>query len=302
MSMRSAHWTYAIDPGIRGAWEVAFSRRESMRAQLFSVRTSDRASEELFGVGALGIDAWDNYENAGAVSVADFDQNYKKTFTHSEKVLKIHVERKLYDDNLFSQIFSMGERVGDSMGLKRETDAASVFNNGFNDTFAGADAVGLCSTAHPYGPHKSGTTQSNEGTYSLTKANVATVREAMMAFTDDTGSKVGVTPNALLVPPGLEDEALVIAGSVLDPTSGNNAINPQSGRFQVLTWHYLTDSNAWFMLDTNLMKQCLIWYDRIAPYIKYQGLKDEVVAEWIAYMRYSYGWTDWKWIYGNNPS
>lgn len=302
MPLTSAHWTYAIDPGIRGAWDLARSRREQLRTQLFNVMSSDRAYEEMFGVGALGIDAWDNYENAGAVSTADFDQNYKVTFTHVEKVLKLHVERKLYDDNQFPQIFNMAAKIGDSMGLKREVDAASVFNNAFTDTYAGADAVGLCSTAHPYSPHKSGSTQSNEGTYALTKDNVATVREAMMAFTDDTGNKVGVIPNALIVPPGLEDEALVIVGSQLDPNSGNNAINPQSGRFQVYTWHYLTDSNAWFMVDTALMKQCLYWFDRVAPYIKYQGLKDEVVAEWIAYQRYSYGWTDWKFIYGNNPS
>lgn len=302
MSMRSSHWTYAIDPGIRGAWEVAASRRELLRTVLFNVTTSDRASEELFGVGAIGIDAWDNYEASGAVSIAEFDQNYKKTFTHEEKLIKVHVERKLYDDNQFPQIFNMAARIGDSMGLKRESDAASVFNNAFSDTYAGADAVGLCSLVHPYSPHKSGSTQANEGTYALTDDNVATVREAMMAFTDDNGNKVGVTPNALLVPPGLEDEALIITGSDRDPNTGNNAMNPQSGRFQVYPWHYLTDSNAWFMLDTNLMRQSLYWFDRVSPYIKYQGLIDEVVAEWITYMRYSFGWTDWKWIYGNNPS
>lgn len=298
----SAHWTYAIDPGIQGAWEVAFARRASLREQLFNVQVSMSASEELFGVGALGIDAWDNYEASGRVSAATFDQNYKVTITHEEKPLIVRVERKLYDDSKFPQIFNMAARVGDSMGLKREVDAAAIFNNAFSDTYAGADAVGLCSTAHPYGPNKTGTTQSNEGTYALTSLNVATVREAMMAFTDDNGNKVGVTPNALIVPPGMEDEALVIAGSSLEPSSANNAINPQRGRFQVITWHYLTDSNAWFMVDTALMKQHLHWFDRIAPYIKYQGLKDEVVAEWIAYMRYGLGWTDWRWIFGNNPS
>jgi len=301
MPLRESQWAYAIDPGIRGAWDLARSRREMMRPVLFNVMGSDRAAEEFFGVGAIGTDAWDNYESAGTVSLADFDQGYKKTFTHHEKLLKVHVERKLFDDNQFPQIFNMAAKVGDSMGLKRELDAASVFNNAFNDTYAGADGVGLCSDAHPNGPHTSGSTQDNEGTLALTKDNVATVREAMMAFKDDRNNKVGVIPNAIMVPPGLEDEARIIVGSVLDPDTANNAINPQSGRFQVYTWHYLTDSNAWFMLDTALMKQSLYWFDRVAPYIKYQGLIDEVVAEWIAYQRYSYGWTDWRWIYGNNP-
>ena len=25
-------------------------------------------------------------------------------------------------------------------------------------------------------------------------------------------------------------------------------------------------------------------------------------SRWRGYMRYSYGWKDWRWLYGNNPS
>lgn len=302
MTMISESWAYALDPAIRGTWSLAMSRRESRRAALFNVQPSTMATEEMFGVGALGVDAWDNYEKANAVSIAKIDQNYKKIFTHSEKLLKVHIERKLYDDNQFPQIFQMGTVVGDSMGLKREMDGASVFNNAFSASYTGADGVSLCNDSHPFSPVKTDKTQDNSYALSLTKTNVATVREAMMAFTDDNENKVGVTPDLLLVPPALEDEGLVIVRSLNDPDSANNAVNPQAGRFEVWPWHYLTDSNAWFMIDRTLMNQSLFWFDRVDPYLKYQGLIDEVVAEWIAYMRYSYGWTNWQWVAGSNPS
>jgi len=298
-------WADALDPIVRKWFEQGFSRRPSLLGTLFNVQSSARAYEEVSGIGAIGIDSWVNFENGDGVSEVDFDQGYKKTYTHQEFIVDLQIRRKFLDDNQFPQITNPTMRLGDSAALRRETDGASVFNNAFTDTapYAGADAVGLCSTAHPFSPQKTGTTQSNEGTRALTKDNVAATREDMMAFTDDTGNKVAVTPDTILVPPALEDEGLEITKSLLDPTSANNKINPQSGRFSIVTWHYLTDSNAWFMIDSALMKMSLDWFDRVPLSIRLRDGDDRTVAAyWRAYMRYSYGWSDWRWVFGNNPS
>lgn len=302
MTMISDAWSYALDTGVAYWFEQGYARRPSLIPLLFNVQTSTSSDEEAVGIGAIGTDAWDAYENGDRVPHADFDQGYKKTYTHKEFPLILRIKRKLYEDSKYPQIFRQALRLGDSARVKQEKDGADIFNLAFNDNYAGADAVGLCSLVHPASPDNTGKTFANEGTYSLTKDNVATVREAMMAFEDDKGNIVAVTPNTLLVPPELEDEALVIAGSLLDPTSGNNAINPQSNRFQVVTWHYLTDSNAWFMIDSSLMKMSLDWWNRaplqINPYVQ----DNTVDLAYIAYMRYSLGWSDWRWVYGNNPS
>ena len=90
--------------------------------------------------------------------------------------------------------------------------------------------------------------------------------------------------------------------SELDPNSGNNTVNPQAGRFQIATWHYLTDSDKWYVIDTNLMNQSLFWFYR-EPLTVVPKVEDETWrATWIAYMRYSFGWADWRWIIGSNPS
>lgn len=304
MTMISEQLSYALDLGIAYWFEQGFARRASLIPALFNVQNSSSSDEEAVGLGAVGTDAWDAYENGGVVSHADFDQGYKKTYTHKEYPMIMRIKRKLYEDNKYPQIFRMAMRLGDSARVKMEKSAASVFINAFTDSapYAGADAVGLCSTAHPASPHNTGSTQSNEGTYSLTKANIGTVREAMMAFNDDKGNVTAVTPDLLLVPPELEDEAIVIAGSMLDPTSANNALNPQSDRFKVLVWHYLTDSNAWFMIDSSLMKLSLDWWNRVPLQIQPYVQDNTIDLAWIAYMRFSYGWSDWRWIYGNNPS
>lgn len=298
----SDNWADALDPIVRQRFLLGLSRRATLRERIFNVQTSTRAYEQMSGVGALGVEAWDKYRLSGTVGEADFDQGYKSTFTHQTYPLEVKIRRELLDDNQWTEVFNIPDRMGDSATVKRETDAASVFGNAFSASFTGADGVALCSNAHPQSPSKTGSTQDNNDTLPLTRDNVRTVRERMMAFTDDNGNKQGVTPNMLLVPPALEDDALIIARSMLDPTSAENAINPQAGRWTVQVWHYLPDPNAWFMIDDALRAQALEWWDRSPVGINPKVEDKTLVSTWIAYMRYSYGWADWRWVYGNNPS
>jgi hypothetical protein len=302
MTITSKQWSDALDPLIIKFFEMGMSRRTPLAPSLFNVQNSSESEERVGSIGAVSIDGWDMYEQTGVVASADFDQGYKKTYEHKEYPLEIPIKRKIFSDSRHREIFRIVDRIADSAVVLRETHGASVFNNAFDDNFPGADEVGLCSTAHPLSPNKTGTTQTNEGTLSMTAANIETTRIAMMAFTDDNNEKMGVTPNMLLVPPDLEDTAIKETRSVLDPASANNTANPQAGRWMVQPWHYLTDSNAWFMIDTTLMSFSLDWFNR-EPISIVPKVEDKTIqATWIAYMRYSFGFSDWRWIYGQNPS
>lgn len=298
----SENWADALDPIVRDRFMLGFGRRPSLIDTLFGVAGSSQAQERSAGVGAIGIDMWEQFENTQRVAQADFDRGYKTTFTHKEYSVELQIRRKLLEDSNWEEIRNPSMALGDSAALKREVDAASVFNNAFSASYLGADSVALCSNSHPNGPDNTGSTQDNLLALPLTKTNVKAAREQMMAFTDDKGSKVAVTPDLILVPPGLEDDAIEITKSLLDPDSANNTVNPQSGRFSVLTWHYLTDSNAWFMIDSNLAKMNLRWFNRSPLSITPKVEDKTLIATWIAYMRYSYGWSDWRWVLGSNPS
>ncbi len=302
MTLTSAQWADALDPIVRYWFMLADSRPPSLVPTLYNVQGSMRASEQAAGIGAIGVEAWDSYEAGNGVGSADLDETYKTTFTHKEFPLDVPIERKLIADNNLGLMQRNVELMGESAALKREIDGASVFNHAFSDTYAGADAVGLCSTAHPVSPNKTGTTISNKFTLALNLPNLRTIREAMMAFEDDKGNPIGVVPDTILVPIGLQDDAIPIAGSPLDPTSANNAVNPQSGRRNVIMWHYLTDSNAWFVIDSRKMKRALFWFNREPLTINPKVEDKTLVLTWRAYMRYSYGFSDFRWIAGSNPS
>lgn len=307
----ASNWAELLTPQLTAAFFTGFTddgRRASLIEAIYNVERSERAFEEHLGIGQFSSAGWD-FEKTGRVQYDDRNKGYLKRFTHVEFAKGFMVQRKLMDDNLLSIPRNDARELGDSAFRFREKAAALLFTNAFTDTgtddygfaIAGPDAVGLCSTAHPHSPVDS-TTQSNEGTLSLTKDNVRTTRQDHMALVDDRGDILNVMPDRLLVPPELEDDALTINRSTLDPTSANNAINPQAGRFTTDVWHYLTDANAWFMIDSGRRRRDLIWYERIPVEFDRMVDFDTLEAKFRAYQRFSRGFRDWRWVFGQNPS
>lgn len=314
MPINSANLAELLTPQTTEAFVMGFTsggRRASMISSLYAMPSSERAFEEHVGIGVMSAD-WE-FEKTGRVPYDDVNMGYVKRWTHKEFAKGFVVTRKMVDDNLFPAILDRATNLGDAAFRHREKSAATVFANAFSsvtdqttlDAFGfpigGPDSVALCSTAHPYNEADS-STQSNEGTLALTKDNVGTTRQLHMALTDDRGDILGIMPDTIIIPPELEDTAIEIGMSMLDPDTANNTVNPQAGRFRYLVWHYLEDANAWFMVDSARMMQDLIWYERIPLEYGAEGDFDTLQAKFRAYMRYSRGWRDYRWIYGQNPS
>jgi hypothetical protein len=312
MAMISDHWSQLVDPRIREAFFLGFSgddRRQSMLPAIFDIRSSALADEKILGIGGIPSSGW-NFEDSGRVQYTEPVKGFEETMTHHEFVRGMMVERKLIDDNRIPQALSAARNLGDSAFRVREKAGANVFINAFSaatsetlDDFGtdatGSDLVALCSDAHDTSPQDT-TNLVNEGTLALSKANLSTTRQLHMAQTDMNGDLLNIMPDELLVPPELEDTALEIVRSALDPASANNAINPQAGRFRVIVWHYLTDATAWFTMDSGMRRQHLAWFDRIPLEFAREEDFDTLIGKWRAYMRWSLGWSDWRWVYGQN--
>ena len=183
---------------------------------------------------------------------------------------------------------------------KREKDAASVFNNAFSSSYVGGDAVALCSASHPYSPSNA-TVQSNRGTTALSVDSVDTTRRLMRSYKDDRGELVPVNPDTILIPPALERTAWEIINTPLQPYTANNTANFNASKLnRVIVWDYLTDSNNWFLVDSMMAGMYLNWYDRVPMEFAMDPTSDfSLEARFRGYMRYSYGWDDWRWIYGH---
>lgn len=308
---RASNWAELLSPQLTEAFYLGFSddgRRQSQIPAIFGTRDSQRAFEEHLGAGVLGSDGW-NFEASGRVQYDERNKGFLKRYTHSEFAKGIMVQRKLIDDNLTDIAFDDARALGDSAFRKREKGAASIFNNAFSATGvgpdgmpnAGPDGVALCSASHPRSGADSAV-QSNAGTSALSATNLGTTRILHQKVTDDRGDLMDVMPDELLVPPELEDTAIVAGRSAQVPGSGNNDVNPQAGRFRTIVWHYLTDPTNWFVFDSGRRRRSLLWYERIPLEFAQDGDFDTLQNKWRGYMRYSYGWRDWAWVYGHNAA
>ncbi len=295
----SENWAELLEPGLRTVFEL---QRDALAAQsriplLFNVQTSARAQEFNLGVG--GMSDWKPYK--GAIEYDDPEQGFKVTYTHEEFVDGFKVERKLVDDDLYNIINRRPQALAMAAMRTREKHGASVFNNAFSASYAGGDAVALCSASHPYSPGNA-STQGNAGTTALSYDSVISTRRLMREFTDDRGELIPVNPDTILVPAELEDTAWTIVNTMNKPGTANNDANFVASRLRnVIVWDYLTDANNWFLIDSAMGKMYLNWYDRVALDLAMDPTSGfRLESRWRGYMRYSYGFDHWTWIYGHN--
>ena len=295
----SEQWAELLEPGLKA---IFYLQTEALAASsripmLYNVVTSTKAQEHFLGAGAMSD--WQTYE--GAIEYDDFDQGYKTTLTHAEYTKGFKVERKLVDDDQYNIINTRPKQLALSAIRTREKHAASVFNNAFSGSYVGGDAVALCSDSHPHSPAASSSTQDNSGTSALSYDALVTTRELMRAYTDDRGELVPISPDTLLVPPELEEEAWATWKTANKVDVADYHANFVGGFLkQVIVWDYLTDANNWFLIDSSLANVHLLWLDRVPLEFEMDPTSDfRLEARFRGYMRYSYGWSDWRWLYGH---
>jgi phage major head subunit gpT-like protein len=296
-------WVNALEPGIKGWFQMAVMDYSDPLMALYSMVTSNRSAEHISTYGGISPDSWDEFEKTRAIPAVGVDAGYKTDFTMLTKIVELPIQRELFADEQYGLIQMQVENLGRAAARKKIFDATSVFNNAFSSSFAGADGVALCSDSHPSGP-RNATTQDNNYTLALSKANVATIRENAFSIKDDKGNYAGIVYDTIIVPPALEDTMLEITETPLDPTSANNTINTQAkpGRWKGIMSPYLSDTNAWFMIDSNAMKNSLFWFDREHVNMSRKVQDENAFITWVVRMRYALGFTDWRWIAGSNPS
>jgi phage major head subunit gpT-like protein len=291
----SENFAELLDPGLRKIFMDEFMMPEGQLENLYGIESSKKHNEQDLGIGGMG----DLEEFDGTIPYDDFRQQYKVTYTHKEYVKGIKIERKLVDDDLYSVINRRPATLALVAKRTREKHAASVFNNAFNTSvFSGGDGLALCNAAHT----RIGTTitNSNVGSTALSATAVEATRLLMRQFTDDRGELMIARADTLVVPPNLEETAWEIVNATGKLDTADNNPNFNKGKYRVLVWDYLTDSNNWFMLDGRMTKMFLKWFNRIPVEFNKDKDFDTYVGKWSVYNRYSFGFSDWAWVYGHN--
>lgn len=294
----SEQWPNLLEPGLRA---IFFTQMDALAARavrpiLFNEIGSSKAQEHFQGAGGMS----DVPEYKGTIEYDDFDQLYKTTFTHAEYVRGFKVERKLVEDDQYNIINARPMALALAYERTMEKHAASVFNNAFSSSYLGGDSVALCGS-HPYSPTNA-STQSNSGTTALSYDAVIATRKLMRAYEDDRGELIPCMPDLIVHPPELEDTANDIVNTANKPLTANYQDNfVRRSNIRALSWDYLTDSNNWFLVDSAMAALHLIWINRVSTEFAMDPTGDyNLEARYRGYARWSYGWSDWRWVYGHN--
>jgi len=244
---------------------------------------------------------------SGSVSFDEVAQGYDVTATHIEKASGFQVSRKLHDDDKWNIMTEKPRGLAAAAVRTRQNDASGVFNNAFSSGstfYVHSEGVALCSNSHTTNATgvSTATGFDNLGTAALTSTAVVAARIQMRGYRSDRGNRFSVNPDELWYPPDIFDKAEEISLSEKRPEDATNAKNVNSGKFTLHDWEYMSDTNNWFMADSRQRSRNLFWGDRVSLEFAFAEDLDTIIAKWRAYMRYSWLWRDWRFIFGASVS
>lgn len=232
-------------------------------------------------------------------------QRYVYNQEHNEIGLGYAITRKAIDDNLYKSQFTPSNLgLMESFAQTKELYGANVLNTAttFNQNIAG-DGKALCATDHPI----DGTTVANRPSVDI-DLNEASLLQGMINvrtnFRDQAGLKIFARAKKLIVPPALEPIAIRLTKSELRPGTADNDVNALhsvagglSEGYMVLD--FLTSNFAWFLL-TNI--KGLVYMNRVSfeTDMQVDFTTDNLLVK--AYERYSFGYYNWRSIYGSFPT
>ena len=288
-------------PGLRGV-EGKYEQIPSQYDKIFTKHDSKMALERTAEMRFLGLA---QLKTEGGQT--RFDNNAGERFIynqeHTEIGLGYAITRKAVDDNLYKTQFAPSNLgLIESFQQTKEIYGANILNTATTyNASIGGDGKALVASDHPI----DGGTISNYGT---TELNESTLLNSMIAirtnFKDMAGLKVFARGRRLIVPPGLEPVAIRLTKTELRPGSADNDVNAimmTAGGLPegYMVNDFLTSSTAWFLL-TNIDGLSYMQRIKFETDMQVDFVTDNLLVK--AYERYSFGYYNWRSIYGNLPS
>jgi len=286
--------------GVEGKYEMISSQYDKIFAKYDSKLALERTAEMRYlGLAQLKTEgAQTSFDNGAG-------ERYVYNQEHSELALGYAITRKAIDDNVYKTQFTPSNLgLTESFHQTKEIYGANVLNTSTTyNASIGGDGVALCSTAHPI----DGGTVANTPTTQV-DLNEATLLNAMIAirtnFKDQAGLKIFARGRKLIVPPALEPVAIRLTKTELRPGTADNDVNAiltTAGGLPegYMTNDFLTSSYAWFLL-TNIAGLAYMERVKFETDMQVDFVTDNLLVK--GYERYSFGYFNWRAIYGSFPT
>jgi len=262
--------------------------------QVFNVRNSTRAYEEILGVAGFG--QFSEKSEAGAVEYDRLIQGYSKRFTHKTYGKGYQISMEAQEDDIDAVISDATPALSNVARNSIETELASDFNGAFSTTTT-PDGKALCADDHIL---VGGGSFDNLIASDFSQGALESAINIFRDMRNDRNQLVDMDPAMILYPPELDWIVSEVLQSELKSSTANNAINVvQSNRIGIkqVMWKYLTDADNWFILTQPRMHRIMCYW-RTQPRPDYAMDFDTGNLKTKMIYRLSHGAADWRGIVG----
>ncbi len=295
----SSSFAKALWPGVNAWYGKAYNDYQTEWDKLgFEKNTSKKGYEEDVGLSSFGLAS---VKSEGAPITYDSErQGFTTRYNHVVYALGFIVTREAFEDDQYDVVASRKAKgLARSMRHTKEIVGANIFNRAFSNSYVGGDGKEMCATDHP---NVAGGTWANELTTAadLSEAALEQATIDIAGFRDDRGLLIAAKPTKLIIPYQLQFEAHRILGA--DGRTGTDLNDPNALKDmgivkEVVVNHFLTDSDAWFLItDVN---DGLKYFERRADAFEMDNDFDTENAKFKATARYSFGWSDPRGVFGS---
>ena len=250
MAISRAQLLKELLPGLNALFGLEYAKYGEEAAEIFETESSDRSFEEetkLSGFGAAPV------KNEGAAIAYDNAQEaWTARYNHETISMGFSVTEEAIEDNLYDSLSSRYTKaLARAMAYTKQVKGAAILNNAFAAATTYGDGQTLCSTAHPL---VSGGTNSNRPTTGadLNETSLEAAVIQIAGWTDERGLLIAAKPRKLVLPADLQFVATRLLDTDLRPGTADNDINALRNNGTIpdgyTVNHYLTDTNAWFLL------------------------------------------------------
>ena len=288
-----------LEPGLNALFGLEYQNYENQHTEIFDIENSDRAFEEevmLSGFANAAVKS-----EGAAVTFDTANEAFTSRYTHETIALAFAITEEAIEDNLYDRIATRYTKaLARSMAQTKQIKAANVLNNGFSSSFPGGDGKELFATDHP--TQSAGELKNELSTSAdLSETSLEQAMIDIAAFKDERGFKIAARGLKLIIPSELQFTAERILKSPARVGTADNDLNALSSKGMIpqgyVVNNYLTDTDAFFIKTDipNGMKM----FNRANLKTAMEGDFDTGNVRYKARERYSFGFSDWRGMFGS---
>lgn len=273
-----------------------YQTQDDKRPMLLNMESTDREIMQKSKISSLGL--FEETGEAESAPLDNFDQSYDKTYTILDYEKAIGISRQMIRDARFNLIQRMVQSLGRSAMETKQILAAGLYNGAFSTTQS-FDGVSWINASHPTQAGNQSNTLAAQSDLSYTSLTEA--ETVFDKFQDERGKRLYIRPRVLLVPSELKHDAAQLVNSPFRPGNANNDINAVNADTDVISWPYLTDTDAWFLQSAP--------EDHGGRVVEREGLNTDIEEDRLAGILYyvarfaeAYGVDEWRGVVGSDGS